>query len=204
MKTKAKSKPSLAKTKSDSTIIKRLAAWYDAATPEQIKAGKEWYDEARAFSRYLAARYSVTDTAAATVLSALSPGVNWTRNKIDAENLIATYVDGKPIDAVTVSTYGQNKRKAWEALATGFRIESQSPKTFSFVTNICGNLQPVTVDRWHARACLYGPGKKRQVSESIPLAQYRRVEQLTQRLARKLSLPPAIFQAIIWVTIRES
>jgi hypothetical protein len=196
---------SLAKTKTNKTIERNLLSWFTAATDEQIAAGLVWYDAANRESHRLANQYGVKPEQSATVLSALSPSVKWNRNVIDAENLIDAFTAGRSIDSFNVCTYGPNKRKAWKVLESDWRIEKEAPKTFSFVSNILGNTQLVTVDRWHARACLNCAGRPvKEVSSSIPISQYKRVESITQKLARRNGVTPSAFQAIIWVAIREA
>ena len=196
---------SLAKTKTNKSIEKNLLSWFSAATAEQIAAGLVWYNAANRESHRLANQYGVQPEQAATILSALSPSVRWERNVIDAENLIDAFTAGRSIDSFNVCTYGPNKRKAWKVLESDWRIEKEAPKTFSFVSNILGNTQLVTVDRWHARACLNRAGRPvKEVSSSIPVSQYKRVESITQKIAKTKGVTPSALQAIIWVAIREA
>jgi len=63
----------------------------------------------------------------------------------------------------------------------------------------------ITIDKWHLRACLFGPedGIKDCV-ESCTNVQYRRVEKITAKLAQEYNIKGFELQAIIWVTIKDA
>ena len=175
---------------SDRTIQRNLQTWLDAATPEARRAGLTWYDDAQKYAAFLSVTFNVSRKVAAGVISALSPNNKWERNKIDD---------------VKVCTYGANKRKAF-AIANGDqKILESSPKTHAFAMNV-GELSAdhVTVDKWHMRACLTNSRKRTKVQESPTKVQYKRIERITARMAKRYGLKGYELQAIIWVTIKEN
>jgi hypothetical protein len=190
----------------DRKVFNSLERWLSAATPEQKSAGLRWYEEAQQWAEYLSDEFRVDRYKTAAVISALSPNNKWGRNKVDAFNLIQTWKNGRSADEVKVCTYNANKAKAFDILNGGAEITAKSPKTHAFAANV-GLLAAdhVTVDKWHLRACLCSPkeGVKDTV-ESCTSLQYRRVEAITLKLARKYGLKGYEAQAIIWVAIKDN
>jgi len=194
------------KEATDRKILNCLERWLEKATPEQRYNGLRWYNEAQDWAKYLSETFGIDRYKTAGVISALSPNNKWERNKVDAFNVCQAWKDGKTAESVTVSTYGANKRKAFAILNGDTEITAKSPKTHAFAANV-GLLASdfVTVDIWHIRACLCSPkeGIKDSVESCTP-AQYRRLEAITLKLARKYGLKGYELQAIIWVTIKEA
>ena len=194
------------KEATDRKILNSLERWLESATPEQRYNGLRWYNEAQDWAKYLSETFGIDRYKTAGVISSLSPRNKWERNKVDAFNVCQAWKDGKTSESVTVSTYGANKRKAFAILNGDTEITAKSPKTHAFAANV-GLLASdfVTVDIWHIRACLCSPkeGIKDSVESCTP-AQYRRLEAITLKLARKYGLKGYEVQAVIWVTIKEA
>ena len=189
----------------DAAITRNLRGWLDRATAADIEAGKNWYREAMEYAAFLSVTFNVSRKVAAGVISALSPNNKWERNKIDAFTVLQAVRDGLGPDSVRVCTYGANKRKAF-AIATGDEsILRKSPKTYAFAMNVGENsAEHVTVDKWHMRACLTSSRKRVTVQESPTSIQYKRIERLTARLAKREGFKGYELQAIIWVTIKNN
>ena len=111
----------------DREIIRNLQAWIDIATRQQMREGKAWYKEAQKFTRNLSKIHKVDKYIVAAVTSALSPNNKWLRNKLDANSLIAAFMEGRSIDSFKVCTYNANKRKAWAIMTDGEEIAAKSP-----------------------------------------------------------------------------
>jgi len=194
------------KEATDRKILNCLERWLEKATPEQRYNGLRWYNEAQDWAKYLSETFGIDRYKTAGVISALSPRNKWERNKVDAFNVCQVWKDGKTENDVKVCTYGANKRKAFAILNGDTEITAKSPKTHAFAANV-GLLASdfVTVDKWHIRACLCSPkeGIKDSVESCTP-AQYRRLEAITLKLARKYGLKGYEVQAVIWVTIKEN
>ena len=189
----------------DRRIGNSLERWLDHANKDQWKAGFNWYKEAQDFCSDLANSYGEDHYKCAGVISALSPNNKWARNKIDAIALLEAHALGKNPEDIKVCTYHANKLKAFDILNDRVSLSEKSPKTHSFAMNV-GLLSPdhVTSDKWHIRASLAKPvdGVTKTV-ESVTPAQFRRLEQITVKLARKFGLKGYQAQAIIWVTIKD-
>tara|TARA_R100001509_G_scaffold158055_1_gene122817 strand:+ start:719 stop:1324 length:606 start_codon:yes stop_codon:yes gene_type:complete len=188
----------------DATILRHLRGWLAESTPADIEAGRGWYRDAMDYARYLSNEFNVSRKVAAGVISALSPNNKWERNKIDAFTVLQAVRDGLGPEDVKVCTYDANKRKAFAIARGDESILRKSPKTYAFAMNVGENSsEHVTVDKWHMRACLTSSRKRTQVQESPTAMQYRRIEGLTARLAKRKGYKGYELQAIIWVTIKR-
>lgn len=95
---------------------KRILRTFDQATPEDIKAGVEWYARANQEAQSLARAQGVPLHIVVGVIAALSPNNRWERNLRDAEQMIAKWSVGLAVDDVKVSTYRAMRQKAWDIL----------------------------------------------------------------------------------------
>jgi len=193
------------KDASNQDITLRLTEWEESVDFDSFRKGILWYKEAQDFCRQLNQKYDIDLYACAAVLSCLSPNNKWERNKIDAERVILAFINGVSPEDIKVCTYNRNKLKAFRVL-NGELIAESSPKTHAFAMNV-GRLssEHITIDKWHIRACLCGVEEgKVDCSESITIKQYRRVEQITSKVAQKLGLKGYEFQAMIWVEIKKA
>ena len=195
---------------SDRVISNNLESYMKASDSKQRRQGKAWYKDAQKFAKQMSKKYNVEPFRVAGVISALSPNNKWKRNKIDAEATIGSFTSGKFtkeefMKLVKVCTYNANKSKAWDILEQGDEITAKSPKTHSFAMNV-GLLSAdhITVDKWHIRACLTkAKDGKTETQESCTSVQYRRIESITAKLAKKYKLKGYEFQAIVWLTIKS-
>lgn len=181
-----------------------LRTWYNRASEDEIEQGLVWYEDAMRFSRMLAYEYKKSGGTSAGVISVLSPGNNWERNKYDAIQVFNAVRDGKSMDEIKVCTYSANKAKAF-ALAKGeIELSESSPKTYAFAKNVGENDHNfVTIDRWHLRACQTTSKKPRSCKESCTPKQYKIIQEETIKVANEVGVLPHQFQAIVWVTIRN-
>ena len=196
---------------SNRSIKLNLMKWIEFANDEQVKNGKNWYNDAKQFCESIAKKYKLDCYTVATVVSCLSPNNKWERNKIDAEATIGAFTSGKFTEKeflklVKCCTYKANRKKAWLALEQGTEIQKNSPKTHSFAMNIARNSsEHITIDKWHLRACQVSPiSKKRDLQESYTALQYRNIERITSEVAKIYNLKGYEFQAIVWLTIKAN
>ena len=89
---------------------------YKLATPDEVKAGLDWYANAHTEALTIANRFEIPLTTVVGVIAALSPNNKWERNITNASDLIAAYLDGEPVESVKVSTYHTMRNKAWSIL----------------------------------------------------------------------------------------
>lgn len=184
---------------------KNLKACYERADVGVKQHGLTWYEDAYAFAQQLSNKYNVPIERVAQVIAALSPASKWERNKIDAEQLVASYYHRGYIGAVatTVTTYGPNKHKAINVLLGKQALTPDNGlKTYNFYNNILNpkNEFFVTIDR-HAFNIL--SGNKKRGALKITAKDYYKACNVYRLLAKEKGLTPCQLQAITWVQYRN-
>lgn len=150
--------------------------------------GRTWYADARQACTRLAQAHGVALETAAGVVAALSPRIQWANNLRQADNALA----GRRVAALGVSVRKAARIVAGECptvvLATG-------PKTLAFWRALCGNLDAVVLDVWMLRALGHE-------SDRVTDRQYRLFAETVRQYADIVAERPAVFQAIVWCSIR--
>ena len=141
---------------------------------------------------------------AAAVFSALSPNNDYHGNLRDANTLLTAAHRGQTLADFTVSTYGQNKRKAWRIAHGEDPLELiVAKKTRSFFLNIHNPNDPfpVTVDGhmvnvWRCK-------RESLVGLRFPHRLYDEIANGVRELAEQNKLVPCQVQSIVWMTWRR-
>jgi hypothetical protein len=187
---------------------KHIQAVLDLASVADVVAGQDWYDKARDAAIKLGDKYDIPCTTACGVIAALSPRNKWTRNLIDAENLINVYATSgaEACDTVKVCTFGKNKDKALRILAavpTLDMVESilSGPKLTEFFRCIIGQ-NDVCIDG-HAYSIWFGDRVTLANVPSIGVKLRRQIKADYIAVALKNDMPAYELQAITWVTHRR-
>jgi hypothetical protein len=178
-----------------------LRAAYRRASAEDIRAGRDWYPAAARAVVAIAAETGIGAGPVAYAVAALSPRNPWRWNVADAANLAAWARDGLPGDGPRVTTFGLNRSIAIDALTgTPNGWCSAAPKVRSFVANILGDTDAVTVDTWAVRAATAGARNAVRGPRD-----YAEIAQAYRDVAAEVGETPRDLQAILWtLTIREA
>ena len=187
---------------------KHIQALLDLASVADQAEGMTWYERAYSAAVRLADQYEIHIDTAAGVIAALSPRNKWTRNLIDAENLIATYVAAGAEAAAEVKccTFGKNKKKAIEILTWKAEFLQvceilSGPKLVEFFRCIIGE-EDVCIDG-HAYSIWYGDRVTLAKVPSIGVQLRRQIKKDYLAVAKKNNLTGAQVQAITWVAHRR-
>ena len=184
-------------------ISKNLDKYFNQATSEDIKQGKQWYKDANRICQDMARRYNTDAMTAAQVISALSPRNRWTQNIWDAYTIFDAVQDGLSPEDVKVCTFHTNKFKAFNIAKNKTKITDKSLKTYNFcqnIANLCA--ESLTIDIWHLRGCM---DKLIKIDNaSIGRLAYGQIKKLTIKKAEQLGLKGYEFQAILWLTIQKN
>ena len=199
--------------------VKNLLAIYLLSSPEDIKAGKVWYSNARKYAKSLARKYNVSLDIAAGVIAALSPGQEWEKNKRSADEFMREYrnCDRCTLARLDLATYGNGPIQKAYAIANGAPIGPtlHGPKTTAFYRAIVDPMSPDVVIDGHAKSAALGvrygnhdgwtdaKGIRRR-SETAPgikveRNEYAHLERAYRIAAATVNLTPAQFQAVIWL-----
>ena len=189
--------------------VRNIKAIFELASAAEIADGKAWYGVAKSIAIVLADQYGVTTAQAVGVLAALSPRNKWSRNVIDAEQLIAAYVAAGSQQArlTKVCTFGANKEKAIKVLESDAEtipaiLEILSgPKLREFASCIAG-LPDCCIDG-HAWCIWQGSRVTLADVPSIGVKLRREIKADYATAAADLGLSASELQAITWVTWRR-
>ncbi len=214
------------------TYRANIGMWLDSADDAMIEQGKNWYHDARAFSRWLSETYSIDLTQAAGVLAVLSPRIDWDTNMRTAVAVCAQWKTGLATIASVLSepgvvAYGPNVEKALRILDEG-KAEScdagksclkrttigetcaavHGPKVSAFFRAILGH-STGTIDVWATRAATISPSEALHgVSMSddrragIPGDRHEAIAEAYADVGNEHNLTGAECQAIVWLAIR--
>ena len=189
--------------------VNNIKAIYLLATTQEKIDGANWYKSAHKIALNLADDYGLTLQTTAGVIASLSPRNKWSRNVIDAENLIETFVrDPESAVNIKVCTFNKNKEKALNILKADqdFYTENvrdilKGPKLIEFFNCILG-VEDVCIDG-HAYCIFNGSRTSLKDVPSIGVKLRREIKSDFKKAAAKFKISPAEMQAITWVTWRR-
>lgn len=181
-------------------IAKNLEYFYNKANEEETESGLNWYLNFNNWVKDLSQLYGIDAFKIASVFSALSPRNKLDKNKFDTITVIEAYLNNINPDEIKVSTFHNNKYKAFNILKGLDSIKPSSQKTFAFVNNVA-NLDAnfVTIDVWHLRAAF-----DKMILKQPTKLDYTQLQDLTIKLAKKHNITGYQYQAVIWESIRNN
>lgn len=191
-------------------IERNILAVYFRSNDQDKLAGLTWYTEAHEIALGISLKHSTEVSKVVGVLAAISPGNNWGRNIMEAEEFISAFVKGHTLP--TVGIYGRRNVAKARRILNGESPErvlhtKTGPKVWAFYCNILSPLtsQELTIDR-HAKALAYNfpavrPGYASNDKLSVVgKVEYRYLVRHYRVIAERLGLVPHQLQAICWVT----
>lgn len=172
---------------------------YALATPEEIVAGCNWYEDARLIASTLAHgsdhRPAVTRDMAAGVIAALSPLTPWERNK---ELAIRAIVDHEASGTLGNSVRAANRILAGEPVLDVLK----SDKVRNFYLSILGDADAVCVDR-HAWEVFEGKRYADRDRPTVTKRRYREAADAYREAAIGNGVSATALQAITWLVWRR-
>jgi hypothetical protein len=150
--------------------------------------GAEWYRESRRFARRLTREHGGGLGRAAGIVAALSPQVQWSRNKAMAEEVMAT---GWTTGQTTANIH--KAVRIWEG-ERPLRVLG-GPKVRAFYRAMMGHEDAAVIDTWMLQAL--GWHKR-----GVTARQYERCAEALRTAASYTPLSTASFQAVVWTQVR--
>jgi len=148
------------------------------------KEGKQWYNFVRPALQPL---FGENTDLFLKMFAATSPNTKVTQNVLNAVKAYRQFLMGEPFTGMPAHVDNLNRAVAG--------VKMSGPKVGAFGPNLLGNLTPVTVDLWMARALL---GR-----DTVTPLQSKLVDYMTSQAAKKVGLEPAEMQAAIWTGIKK-
>lgn len=187
------------------------------ATPENVKAGLAWYQDAHDISEDVAQRTGVPGIVVRRILSKISPRNRWESTPEQAESLILRGMDAKIGTTNTLKAMAYQMVQDHQLHLFDYR---QAPKTYCFTENMDKpkerrviettlNRRPVVVpvvtcDR-HTIISFglpFSPNGKGENSQ-ISLSQYVYLSLILDNVSREFGWLPQEAQAIGWLEQRQ-
>jgi hypothetical protein len=166
---------------------------YAAATADDIAAGRDWYPTARGLVQALADDSGLSTDRIAAIVAALSPRNPWRWNLADAATCAAAIARGDA-EPPTATTFGQNRRTAWQIGTGADDWRGSAPKVRAFTRAIMGATDAVVVDVWAIRVA--SNGAESAVRSD---AHYETVAAAYRAVAAECGETPRDLQAITWL-----
>ena len=184
---------------------------FDRATDHDIEVAKESYPKYQRITAEVARKYGFKARVGAAVFAALSPNNDYWGNLRDLDKLLAAAAAGKDLDDFTVSTYGNNKRKAWDIAQGGDPEELiVALKTRNFFHNIDDPESPdwVCIDG-HMFNVYHGVRRPIQSKNNanrvvkVTKLDYFAISATVRTFADNHGLIPCQMQGVLWITWRR-
>ncbi len=184
---------------------------YDQASERDKTLAMGSYYKYRRLTREIAVKHGFTCKVGAAVFAALSPNNDYWGNLRDVDTLLAAAAAKRSVDSVKVSTYGNNKRKAW-SIAQGEDPDQLivALKTRNFFHNIWEPDNPnyVTIDGHMAnvyhgvRRPIQSKNNKDRVVK-VTKWDYLEIAAAVRTFAANYEMLPCQIQGILWITWRR-
>lgn len=184
-------------------ILNNIRKVYNQATADEREQGLYWYQTAHNDAQVIADRHGVTVSQAAGVIAAISPGLEWGLNLIQADEFIKAYKAGSKLPMIGV--YGRKNMTKAKQILYGKEVydalPTTGPKTYAFFRCIEGSqgTSLVVIDR-HAKCLAYYQLTDRDKFSAVRLGEYDYLVRHYRHVAEQLDLIPHQLQAITWVT----
>ncbi len=184
-------------------LCRNLRKQWRLVTETDRTEGLAWYPVAQGIIRQWSEHYRYSIDTVAAVVAAISPQVEWTRNLIIADDVLA---QRPPSIGGVLHT---NLRKAERLRDTDFRSENleawnlttrmqeqfkAGPKVLTFALNLSGDMDALTIDP-HAFQCALADPLSRLTIRPIV---YSIIADCYRTVADEIGVAPATFQAILW------
>jgi hypothetical protein len=179
---------------SESAMRANIAHVYSLATADDIRRGNAWYPLAHGIVREWADTFGRSMANVACIIAALSPQNEWTRNLIQADDILHGNMPSIGGIAANIrkarAIRDDNATDTIDYFPTGFKVRA-------FACNLAGDYSLVTIDT-HALQIAAG-----EVSANLRIRtwdNYATFAGVYTAVAKRFKLEPAILQAITWIT----
>lgn len=193
---------------SEAQCVNSIIRFYTNATREEQRSGLNWYLEANAYARELAARFNISLQQSAGVIAAFSPQAGWLENKRYAVSfLLHPHVRLRSqvqIDKAKKILTLISEADIYAALS----INGTAWKTKAFFLNILNpDIQTeATIDRHAIAVCIQSPSNVNPLPQKhgcLKPTQYKFFQTCYIKAANKLGILPQQLQAITWIVYRR-
>ena len=186
------------------SYAKSIIAVFEQATEDELNHGLTWYNEAKQECQVMADKYQLPLRIVVGVVAALSPTNRWSRNLIDASNMLRVYTDGGYVESTSPCTYKTMRDKAWSILQTNPHSDDdvlfilKGPKISDFFACIMGH--DVCVIDGHAWCIANNDRRTMQEVPNIGKKLRCDIQAAYSEAGKEKGLTAFQMQATTWVT----
>lgn len=187
-------------------MVKNILVNYGKANDEHKSEGMNWYQHALAECQRIveATDYWYTIEQVIGIMAVGSPGVNWRENFTIPERMIDLHMREIPTTEWEGFTcYKRNLYKS-AAVLDGDYSAIKGRKTVAFFSNISGDGDMVTVDRWAIRVALNDPHIPKEMIAPSSRKCYNAIADAYIEAASLVDIEPRQMQAVCWVQMRHA
>lgn len=197
------------------TYVQNILSTYDQATHDEAIVGSSWYSSAHEQCRQLAYVYNTTVEVVVCMMSALSPRVSWTNNKLDCSRILSAIEFGVPVNRKLLFAFDTNVDKAINIYHAVDKHDfsklldvvgkGNKTRSFAYCMMYPSTSRDVCVDT-HAYSVCMG---KRMLSANADKAIFKKHKgyslcaQAYVEAAKARGVKPHVMQATAWVTYRR-
>lgn len=189
-------------------LVNSILRFFNEATPNEIREGLNWYNEAYQYCKELAERFLLPVQVVAGIIAAYSPQTGWLENKRFTLSFLMN-----PSKRQKSLVQDEKARKiaglnCENEIYNSLSINDAAFKTKAFFLNILNPdiVTSVTIDRHAIAVCIQHPNKTESLSDDygkITKGQYQFFEKAYVIAAEKLDILPQQLQAITWTVYRR-
>lgn len=190
-------------------ICRNLLKAYRQVLDVDKLEGSAWYPLAQSIVKQWSEHYRYSVDTVAAVVAAISPQVEWSRNLIIADDVLAQRVPSvggvlhvnlrkaerlRDSDYRTMRQWDSDSSKVWDLDTRMLEQFPTGPKVLNFARNLAGDMSAVTVDTHALQCALNDPLSMVDIRPAI----YTVIAECYMDTASVAQLSPATFQAILW------
>ena len=173
---------------------RNLTALWSRSTESERIQGADWYPAARRIVGEWSVTYGHSRETVACVIAALSPQIDWPRNLIMADDVLAD----RPL---SIRGLERNTAKAYQLARSAGTVEDMlalfpyGPKVNAFAANLAGDDSIITIDTHATQAAMNDP----TMVKGISWAPYTAIATAYATVATELAIPWTTLQETIWI-----
>ena len=177
-------------------VVKNLMSTFSAANETELNHGCAWYRVAHEACQTIADKHSMSLRAVVGIVAALSPGLEWSRNLAQADAFITNNGEG------IYGVYGRKNTVKAQRILAGENPDDvlSGPKVRAFFACILDPSTDAVVIDSHAWCAGMQRTHGRWNGVRVTDTRYQWMARHYAHAAKRMSVSPAAFQAVVWVT----
>lgn len=179
--------------------IENLRNTFDRATQHDVKTALNSYPRYNRLTGSIAQKYGFNARTGHAVFACLSPNNDFYGNLRDTDKLLAAAAQDLTLDGFTVSTYGNNKRKAWEIVHGAEPLDLiVADKTRNFFLNVNDPSDPIPVTIDGHMVNIWRGKRENLVGLRFSDKMYPVIADAVRQFAADTGYLPCVMQGIVW------